>query len=35
LSDATGIAAELGDRIACEQAARSARNLHALFTGTN
>jgi hypothetical protein len=35
LSDAAGTAAELPDRLACEQAARSARNLHALFTGTD
>jgi hypothetical protein len=35
LSDAAGIAPALGDRIACEQAARSARNLHGLFTGTD
>jgi hypothetical protein len=35
LSDTTRITTELGDRIACEQAARSARNLHALFMGTD
>jgi hypothetical protein len=35
LSDAAATATELRDRIACEQAARSARNLHALFTGTD
>jgi hypothetical protein len=35
LSDIAGAATELRDRLACEQAARSARNLHALFTGTD
>jgi hypothetical protein len=33
LADAAGSAAELRDRIACEEAARSARNISALFTG--
>jgi hypothetical protein len=35
LSDAAATVTELRDRIACEQAARSARNLNALFTGTD
>jgi hypothetical protein len=35
LSDASATATQLRDRIACEQAARSARNLHALFAGTD
>ena len=34
LSEAAGTAAELRDRIACEEAARSARNISALFSGT-
>jgi hypothetical protein len=33
LSEVAGAAGELRDRIACEEAARSARNISALFTG--